>query len=190
MSFHAVLAAVMALFGAWICWLALYGLLWMVTMFSLNASKGLETTWPQWLNPLILALFACLLAAAAISRAKRRYRGPDDRAIIGFHTITDFALLPARLTLAVWDHWEARIRLSREELHASWELLRKSDRGASCRRINWRSWYRIRSCSRKSCRRCNTGWVDMRQSKDDGFFYKLRSDQMDCFNAMVHSLPS
>lgn len=190
-NFHAVLAAVMALFGAWICWLVLYGLLWMVTMFSLNASKGLETTWPQWLNPLILALFTCLIMAAAISRAKRRYRGPDDRAIIGFHTITDFALLPARLTLAVWDHWEARIRLSREELHASWELLQEIGSRSKLPAHQLALVVPDPQLLEKILPALQyTGWVDMHQSKDDGFFYKLRSDQMDNFNAMVHSLPS
>lgn len=189
-NFHAVLAAVMALFGAWICWLLLYGLIWMVTMFFLNAAKGLETKFPMWLNPAIFVLFAVLIMAAAISRARRRFKGPDDRAIIGLHTITDFALLPARLTLAVWDHWEARIRLSREELHAAWELLQEIGSRSRLPAHQLALVVPDAQLLEKILPALQyTGWVDMHQSKDDGFFYKLRSDQMDSFNAIVHSLP-
>ena len=94
------------------------------------------------------------LAGAIVGRRLGRFKPPPDRSIIGCHLVADVLLLPARATLLVWDHLNARIVLSRTEREEAWRLMRtisKMRRGGQV--SAWPAIFRIRPGSRKCSRR-------------------------------------
>jgi hypothetical protein len=78
---------------------------------------------PQWFFPVGLCGFVVLLAIAMIDRHYGRFKPVSDRPIIGRHLIGELLLLPARATLLIWDHLDARIVLSRAERETAWMLM-------------------------------------------------------------------
>ncbi|HEY5777248.1 MAG TPA: hypothetical protein VIT00_00835 [Terrimicrobiaceae bacterium] len=84
-----------------------------VLLFEVRASETPEL--PQWFHPVAFCGVAGSLAGAIIGRRSGRFKPPPDRSIIGWHLIAEVFMLPARATLLVWDHLNARIVLSRAE---------------------------------------------------------------------------
>ncbi len=127
---HAFSAAVLSLFGAWLGWMILYGLVMGVLLTVLTLRHSQEVllgerllSLPWWIHPVVVSAGFVLLLFAAIGQARRRYRPVDDRPVIGWHNFSDILLLPARLTLAVWSHFGAVIHLGRPHQREAFELL-------------------------------------------------------------------
>ncbi len=128
---HCWLAAAGSLFLAWLAWIFCYGLVRGAVLLMATILEGPDAKSPAWTTPAFLALAGVLLVWAGMDAWVRRFRPPPDRPIIGWHLFPDTLLLPARLTLAVGNHLDARIRLSRHELaemHRLWEWIAASGR--------------------------------------------------------------
>jgi hypothetical protein len=119
---HCWLAAAGSLFLAWLAWVFCYGLVRGAVLLMATIIEGPDAKTPVWTTPAFLALAGVLLVWAGVDAWVRRFRPPSDRPIIGWHLFPDTLLLPARLTLAVGNHLDARIRLSRHELGETWRL--------------------------------------------------------------------
>lgn len=120
-----VLAAIVSLLGGWLVWTCLAAV-YTGAVLLLDTVRTGDTNLlrpPFWYLPAGVVLIVVLFAWAGIDRWKRRFRPLADRSIIGWHLIPDVLLLPARVTLAVWDHLAARIVLTRRESAEAWRLL-------------------------------------------------------------------
>lgn len=173
---HCWLGAVGALFLAWLAWMIAFGIYSGLVLLFATVTGGHEARSPAWRLPAFLGLAFVALVFASIGRWKNRFRPPSDRPIIGWHLAPDVVLLPARLTLAVAEHLDARIRQSG---HQRTETARLLEYFAANRRVAWHELgmdFPEPSTLRRSLDALQVlGWIDLHRA-EDGWFYLLRSE--------------
>ncbi len=174
---HCWLAAAASLFFAWLTWVFFYGIFGAMVLLFETITQGETATFPPWLNPAFGVLAAVLLIWGAITRWYKRFRPPPDRAVIGWHLLPDFLLLPATFTFAVGDHLDARLKLSHYEKSEAARLLAIiSDTGRTTV-----SELGFHFSVPKTLQKLLTtlqflSWIDLHRGEDE-FFYRLRSDR-------------
>lgn len=170
-------AAAGSLFLAWLAWMLAYGMVRGLVLLFATVSRGADVVAPPWINLAFLGASALLLILAGIDSWRRRFKPPPDRPILGWHLIADTLLLPARLTFAVGNHLDARIRLSSHEQSEAWRLL---EAVADAGRVEVHELGRDFSdppILRKSLDALQVlGWIDLHQGEDD-WFYRLQSNR-------------
>ncbi len=115
---------VLSLAGAIVVWNMAYFFFVLILLGLTTAVRGDEgPAIPPWIAVAALVGAAGLLVWGLIDRWLHRYERLNDRAIIGPHVLADIALLPVRLTLAIWGNLGAILVLGRGGVRRSWELL-------------------------------------------------------------------
>jgi hypothetical protein len=121
---HAIGAGLISLVGAILAWNLAYFFFVLILLGLVTAAKGdFGPATPRWIPGTALALAIGLLLWGVVDAVRRRFAPPSDRAIIGWHLIPDFLLLPVRVTFAIWGNFTAVRRLSPHEIDRAWELL-------------------------------------------------------------------
>lgn len=175
---HCWMSALFSLFSSWFAWLicaGVYGALaLLIETLRVGGPDLVEIPW--WLVPLGAGIMAFLFVWATIDKMVRRYQPPPDRNIIGWHLAPDLLLLPARMTLAIWDHIGARITLSPAEREQAWELLQMiyAQKKVPLSAIN------VQIADSPSFEKLLlalqlTRWIDLHRSREE-WFYRVRSD--------------
>ena len=180
------IAAALSLGCAGVAW-AIAGVIYagLVLLFGgLGPMDALKL--PQWFFPVGLCGVVVLLALAVIDRKyRRRFRPVSDRPIIGRHLMEDLLLLPARATLLVWDHLDARIVLSRGERETAWMLIQtisKMKRADSS--LLARDFPDSARLSKMLTALQLAGWIDLYRAEED-FYYRVRSEHTKTINSLV-----
>ena len=107
----------------------------------------------------------------------RALQAPPDRSIIGWHLIADVLLLPARATLLVWDHLNARIALSRTEREEAWRLMRTISKMRRADRSLLAGEFPASARLAKMLEALQfAGWIGLYRGEED-WYYRIRSDQ-------------
>lgn len=171
---HSWAAAFFSLMGAFFAWLfftAVYvGLALLIHTVSTGDTSFVST--PRWLIPLGCGLAVVLLVFASIDRWRRRFRPTSDRSIIGWHLFGEVLFLPPRLTYAIWDHIELRLRPTAWELTESWRLLQII---ASQPRVPYSSLGQEFGdpvlLPRLLLILQLTGWIDLQRGEEDWYYY-------------------
>jgi hypothetical protein len=175
---HCWMSALFSLFSCWFAWLifaGVYGAL--ALLFETIRVGGADLdTMPPWLVPLGAGIMAFLFVWATIDKMVRRFQPPPDRNIIGWHLAPDLLLLPARMTLAIWDHIGARIKLSPAEREQAWELLQMINvhKRVPLTAMN------LQIADAPPLEKLIlalqiTHWIDLHRGQDE-WFYRVRSD--------------
>ncbi len=123
-NLHALGGAILSLLAAALAWNLAY-------FFFVLILLGLETSVrgdfggeiPRWILISALALAGVLFIWGLVDAGQRRFAPPSDRAIIGWHLISDFLLLPVRLTFAIGGNLRAVRLLTSSEIGRAWELV-------------------------------------------------------------------
>ena len=141
---------------------------------------------PPWFFAVGLCGVVVLLALAVIDRHYgRRFKPISDRPIIGKHLIGDLLLLPARATLLIWDHVDARVVLSLADREAAWTLMQtisKMKRADSSRLA--REFPDSARLSKMLTALQLAGWIDQYRAEED-FYYRVRSEHIKTVNSLV-----
>jgi hypothetical protein len=138
---------------------------------------GKPTELPSWFLPVGLCGVVVLLATALINRRRQRFNSVSDRSIIGWHLIAEILLLPARATLLVWDHVDARIVLSEAERAEAWALMRTIlGLKRAHRSLLARDFPDPGRLSKMLMALQFAGWIDLHRGEED-FYYRIRSDR-------------
>lgn len=173
------IAAFLSLLGAWVSWMLLWALYTGAVLLFETVRQGEPSLFnpPKWYWPGGAGLVAFLVIWGAISRFRKRFRPPTDRAIIGWHLLPEVLLLPANMTFSIWDNIEARIVLSRRERKAAWELLKTV---FAMKRADT-AWLGNEFGDAKSLSKLLTslqlaGWIDLHRG-EESWFYRVMSDQ-------------
>lgn len=172
-------AAIFSLAGAFLAWLLIFALYTGAVLLIETLRTGdtnLQKT-PPWYYPAGAIVVALIFLGALIDRWRKRYRPVVDRAIIGFHLAPEVLLLPARLTLAIWDHLHARVTLSRAERAEAWRLLLEIHemKRADSARLAY-EFPDLEQLGKLLLSLQLTEWIDLHRGEED-WFYRLRSDQ-------------
>jgi hypothetical protein len=179
-----MMMAVLCLLGAWVGWTVTYALLVGLVLGFLTVVEGQAVILgekllklPWWIHPAALMLAAVLLVWAAWDERCRRYEPVDDRPIIGWHVFSDIVLAPARLTLGVWGHASAVIRLNRAGRQEAFEVLRHIFEEGRSSVASLGAYFPDVSRLREMLLALQlAGWIDLHRG-DDGPFYLIRSDE-------------
>jgi len=140
-------------------------------------SGGKPNELPSWFLPVGLCGAVVLLGAALINRRRQRFNSVSDRSIIGWHLIAEILLLPARATLLVWDHVDARIVLSQPERVKAWALMRTIlDLKRADRSLLARDFPDPGRLSKMLMALQFGGWIELHRGEED-FYYRVRSDR-------------
>ena len=189
---HAVMMSGLCLLGAWVGWLVAYGLVVGLALGFLTVVEGQAVilgeklvTLPWWMNPTAGLLAGILLAWASREQRWRRFKPVDDRPVVGWHIFGDIVLAPARMTLGVWNHLAAVIRVDHAEEIEAFELLRHLYENGKCTTSHLGALFSDLSRLRKLLAALQlAGWIDLHRGDDDGF-YVVRSDEADDVAMMV-----
>lgn len=121
---HAVLLALGSLALALLAWNLAYFFFVLILLGLTTAARGdFGSHIPPWIPASAGGLALILLIWGVLDAYRRRFAPPPDRAILGWHLLGDFLLLPVRLTFAVWGNLDAVRRLDSTALDRAWELL-------------------------------------------------------------------
>lgn len=152
-----------------------------VLLFEAHISEMRE----RWFYPVGFFGIAGSLAGAIIGRRPGRFKPPPDRSIIGWHLIADVLLLPARATLLVWDHLNARIVLSRAEREEAWRLMRMIAKMRRADRSLLAGEFPDSARLAKMLEALQfAGWIALYRG-EEGWYYRVRSDQERIVNSLV-----
>lgn len=181
---HAVMMAGLCLLGAWLGWLIAYGLVVGLALGFLTIVDGQAViegekllNVPCWLNLAAAVLAGILLAWAAWEARWRRFKPVDDRPVVGWHIFGDIVLAPARMTLGIWSHLAAVIRVDHAEEIEAFDLLRHLYENGKCTASHLGAMFSDLSRLRKLLAALQlAGWIDLHRGDDDGF-YVVRSDE-------------
>lgn len=171
------MAASLSLWCAALAWALAGAIYWGLVVLVEALCGGKPTELPSWFLPVGLCGVVASLAAALINRRRQRFNSVSDRSIIGWHLIAEILLLPARATLLVWDHVDARIVLSEVEREEAWALMRtilglkRADRSLLAR--DFPDPGRL---SKMLMALQFAGWIDLHRGEQD-FYYRVRSDR-------------
>jgi hypothetical protein len=183
---HAVLAALLSLFGAWVGWTIAYGLFVGVILGALTVANGQEVllgerlmSIPAWIHPAALAAALLLLVWAAVDERLRRFHPASDRAVVGWHLLGDVLLLPARLTFGFGHQLAAVIRLNHAEQIECFELLRHIHAEKRVLLHSLGAWFPDAARLRKLLLALQlAGWIDLLRT-EEGWIYIVRSTEAD-----------
>jgi hypothetical protein len=154
-----------------------------VLLFEVRASETPEL--PRWFYPVAFCGVAGSLAGAIIGRRSGRFKPPPDRSIIGWHLIAEVFMLPARATLLVWDHLNARIVLSRAEREEAWRLVRTISKMRRADRSLLAGEFPDSARLAKMLEALQfAGWIGLHRGEED-WYYRVRSDQERIVNSLV-----
>ncbi len=121
---HAVVMSALSLVAAVAIWNVAYFFFVLILLGLNTAVRGDEGPMiPLWIYVAALGCAGFLLVWGLIDGWLRRYARLTDRAIVGAHLVEDFALLPVRLTFAIWGNFGAVLWLGPDGVRRSWELL-------------------------------------------------------------------
>lgn len=184
---HCWFGAALSLLGALLAWLVL-GLLYTgaVLLFeTVRTGNPSLFTRPVWYAPLACGIAFVLLSLAGIDTWIHRFRSVSDRSIIGWHLIPEVLLLPPRLTLAVWNHLQARVLLDRYECEEAWRLLQTILRleRASAQELT-QEFSDTRLLMKLLLSLQLTGWIDFFGTKG-AWYYRVRSDEEIGLRALI-----
>jgi len=169
--------ALFSLLGAALAWLLLYGLIAGGILLFQTVLHGDAVRSPAWLPQAVLGIAAFLLCWNALERWRRRYRPLRDRAIVGWHLLTEVLLLPPRLTLGAWDHLAGRIALSRSERRDAWSLLLAiADMGRANNSALSYDFPNPRRLAKLLMALQFAGWIDLHRGDED-WYYMVRSHE-------------
>lgn len=178
---HCLLGAAGALFFAWLAWLFFYAVAGGAVLLFLTIQRGEAAVFPAWLNPAVGIIGLVLLLWGGVDAWRRRFRPPPDQPILGWHLLPDFLLLPARLTFSIGDHLSARIRLSRSERLAAWQLLTSIADAGRYPAHGMGLDVQEPSQQEKLVRALQLlRWIDLHAS-EEGWFYRILSDREEEF---------
>lgn len=179
------IAAALSLGCAGVAW-TVAGTFYAAIVLLFEAETSAESLrLPQWFLPTGLCAVAGLLAAAAVNRRFGRFQPVPDRPIIGRHLIGDIVLLPARATLSIRDHLDARIVLSRAERETAWILMRTiSKMKRADRSLLARDFPDSARLSKILTALQLAGWIDLYRGEED-FYYRVRSEHRKTINSLV-----
>ncbi len=189
---HAIVAAVICLFGSWFAWLIAYGLVIGLTLGFLTSIHGDEVvegrrllSIPGWVHPAFLALAAGLLIWGSIDQRARRFRPVDDRPIVGWHIFGDIVLAPARLTFGIWNHLGAVVRLDSRGIEEALGLLRQIRSDKKCSRSSLGAYIAdARDLPRLLEALQFAGLIDFLQ-QDDVWYYFIPASEEESVNRMA-----
>lgn len=121
---HAITMAALSLVAAVVAWNLAYFFFVLILLGLTTAVRGDEgPTIPPWILASALVCAGLLLVWGLLDRWRHRYAPLSDREIVGLHVFTDFALLPVRLTLAIWGNVGAVVWLEQDGSRRAWALL-------------------------------------------------------------------
>lgn len=184
-------AALASLFAAWLAWM-FCGVIFTgaVLIFEVIRTGDVALVDPPWWYfPTGLFLILGNLLWAGVDRWWYRFRSRLDRSIIGWHLIPEMFLLPSRLTFAIGDHLEARIKLTSAERREGWHLLRviwqtgRTDVGQMGGELS-----RPQLLTKLLPALQLTDWIDLHNSEGD-WYYRVRSDQVEVLRELLPELP-
>ncbi len=121
---HALWLAILSLAAAVLTWNLAYFffvLILLGAVTSVQGDRGPQI--PAWIPGAAFVLAIGLFVWGVVDHLRGRYAGVSDRAIIGWHLLADFLLLPVRLTFAAWGNFRAIRQLNDDEISRAWELL-------------------------------------------------------------------
>lgn len=172
-------AAALSLFGAWLAWMLFFafytgGVLVFETVRTGNTDLFNP---PRWYWPAGAGAIAVLVLWGAADRWKNRFSLPPDRPIIGWHLFREVLLSPPRMTFAIWDQIDVRIRLSGRERAEAWELLQTifAWKRAEATELT-REFPDGRRLSKLLTALQLAGWIDLHRG-EESWFYRVLSDQ-------------
>ncbi len=114
----------LSLLGALVVWNLAYFFFVLILLGLTTAVRGDEGPYvPVWIAAAAGGLAAGLLVWGIVDHWLHRFVRLSDRSIIGPHLVTDFALLPVRMTFAVWGNLGAVLSLEGDMVRRAWELL-------------------------------------------------------------------
>jgi hypothetical protein len=123
-NFHAIIMAGLSLVAAVAVWNLAYFFFVLILLGLTTAVRGDEgPAIPPWIAVAALAGAGGVLVWGLVDRWLHRYSGLSDRAIVGPHVVADVALLPVRLTLAIWGNLGAILVMGRGGARRAWDLL-------------------------------------------------------------------
>ncbi|MEI6279467.1 MAG: hypothetical protein WCQ16_08820 [Verrucomicrobiae bacterium] len=181
---HVVIAALLSLLGAWLTWTIAYALVAGPVLGVLTVVYGQEVIagemligLPTWLHPAALLLALTTLVWEAVDERKNRFHPVSDRAVIGWHILGDFLLLPARLTFGTGHQLAAIIRLNRSEKQEAFDLLRHLHTEKRCALHSLGAWFPDQKRLRKLLGALQrVGWIDLLRT-EEGWIYIERSSE-------------
>jgi hypothetical protein len=183
---HAVFLAVCALLGASLLWNLAYFFFVLILLGLTTAVRGdFGPAIPAWIPGTAGILAGILLVWGAADQFFRRFEGPPDRPIIGWHLIREVLLMPVRVTYAVWGNLSAIRQLDHHDIDRAWELL-MAIHGAGRARLtelslvepNPRQLHKLLEVLQL------TGYIDLHQGQDD-WFYTVRSVETESLHRML-----
>jgi hypothetical protein len=187
---HCWIAAGFSWAGAFVTWL-FFGALYVSIVLLLETVRTGDTSLsvaPRWMIPLGGLVAVILLVFASIDRWYHRYRATPDRPIIGWHLFGEVLFLPARLTYAIWDHLELRVKLTPAELDEAWRLLQLI---AEHKRIPITALGQEFSDSALLTKLLLalqlTTWIDLQRGEEDWYYY-IPSDAEPRFQQLMQEL--
>jgi hypothetical protein len=112
-----------AALGVLLLWSALHFVIWWLTVLFRTARDGLDAQPPAQIHRVILISFLILLAVGWFFRQRGKAGVPEDQNI--FERLFGLVLIPPNVTFAVWDNFQARVRLAEIELIAAAAFLER-----------------------------------------------------------------
>lgn len=126
--------ACFSLVAAIVCWGLAYFFFVLILLGLTTAARGdVGPEIPQWIPTSAAIIAGVLILWGICLQIRRRYAGLTDRQIIGWHLISEFLLLPVRMTFAVGGNLGAIRWLSPAEQDRAWELLTTIHRARKAR---------------------------------------------------------
>lgn len=172
-------AALFSLFGAAVGWSLLFALFYVGALLveGLRAGDLILVQPEKWIYWTAAGGALLMLAGTATHRYFKRFQPPPDRPIIGGHVLPEILLLPPRMTLAIWDHINARVTLTPGEVREAWSLLLAIfGRGrADLTKLSMDS-PQPEHLARLLLALQLTDWIDLHRGVED-WFYRVRSDE-------------
>lgn len=122
-NLHVLLGAALCAISAVAVWVALYYFAWFFTLGGITAVRGEDAAVPEWFDKAYAAAAAGLMLLGAAHRWFTRHQHLRDREILGWHAALEVLLIPASLTLSIWDNLTAFRHTSRKDARRAWALL-------------------------------------------------------------------
>lgn len=184
---HCWVAAALSLLGASLLWM-LYGAIFTAAVLTFETVRTGDSgvlTPPEWFVPAGGGIVAFLFAWALLDRWAHRHTPTTDRSVIGLHLLREVALMPARMTLAVWDYLTSQVRLSHREQEQAWHLLETIAEMQRAPRSGLT--YHVPEPDKLSKLLLAlqlTDWIDLHKGDED-WFYTVRGDQIDSLRKIL-----
>lgn len=169
---HCWVAAMGSFFLALGAWVLVFGLYGGFALLIHTARLGVDASWPRWLLPGFALIVIVLFFCATVSVLLRRWHPLPERKILGWHIIGDVVLLPPRLTFAVFDNIDARIKLTAYEETEAALLAERIARDGRTYASHLGQYFPDETLRRKALAALQIlGYVDKIREDEDWFYY-------------------